>query len=379
MSAGASSAGLRRFEAPPGERLRVAIFSDAAAGRNGVGTYYADLVEHLRDHVDAAELFCPRFSDGVWHNRVALPLPGDSTQRIVVPNLRELSRRVEEIAPHTVILPTPGPYGMYGLRLARRAGARVVVGFHTHYEHLTDMYWTTPFGKLCRWYLETCNRILFRCGSIVLANSEEMAGIARTIGAREVRLMGTFIPREFLHRPVEPLAPELSRVLFAGRLAPEKNVQAIIAAAEQLPELTFRIAGDGPLRGEVERRAAELANLHYLGWVTRDDVLPLLDDSDMLVLPSHVESFGTIALEGMARNRTVLVSARCGILDWQSLGQGLFRIGEDESLAAAIRRVAGLDHAIRGERARVGREAARQLNRWSLGTWLQTLGRGLDA
>lgn len=42
------------------ESLRVAVVSDAAAERNGVGTYYHDLVQHLRGRVDRAELFCPR-------------------------------------------------------------------------------------------------------------------------------------------------------------------------------------------------------------------------------------------------------------------------------------------------------------------------------
>jgi len=96
-----------------------------------------------------------------------------------------------------------------------------------------------------------------------------MIDVARRMGARTVRLMGTPIPKRFLDLPPTPLRPKIERVLFAGRLAPEKNLEAVVEAAERLPDLAFVIAGDGPLRGWLEDRAAELGNLTYVGWAKR--------------------------------------------------------------------------------------------------------------
>jgi glycosyltransferase involved in cell wall biosynthesis len=103
-----------------------------------------------------------------------------------------------------------------------------------------------------------------------------------------------------------------------------------------------------------------------------------LDSIDVLILPSYVESFGTIALEAMARERMVLVSHGCGILEWPELSRGLFVIREDETVTQAIARIADLDHSVRKKKAQRGRIAAKQLNDWTIKTWLELLRRGVD-
>jgi glycosyltransferase involved in cell wall biosynthesis len=355
------------------DRLRVAVVSDAAPERNGVGAYYRDLVEHLRTAGARVDLIAPRWRSGVWHGGLAFPLPGDSTQKILVPSFSRVTRRLERMAPHTIVVPTPGPYGMLGLRLARRLGAALVVGFHTHYERLADLYGNKILGRMGQAYLYLCNRLLFKHGEIVLANSREMVDVARELGAAKVALMGTPIPRKFLREPVKAIDREPRRILFAGRLAPEKNVEAVAAAARDLPGTEFLIAGDGPLRRFVQDEAAKLPNLSYLGWVARGAMLSLLDSTDILVLPSRIESFGTIALEAMARGRVVVVSSQCGILDWQAPNRALFQMRPDESLAATIQRISRLDPAIREKKARLAREAAMELNEWNLNHWLDIL------
>jgi glycosyltransferase involved in cell wall biosynthesis len=366
-----------RLDPDAGKDLRVAIVSDAAPERNGVGAYYSDLAEHLKGVGARVELISPRFRAGNWYGGLAMPLPGDPTQRFLFPSPALVRRRMARTAPDAVIVPTPGPFGMVGMHYAKRYGARLVVGFHTHFERLTELnnHWRL-FGMAAQAYLTACNRKLFREGDLVLANSPEMADIARRMGARNVGLMGTPIPKRFLDQPPRPLRPRVGRVLFAGRLAPEKNLEAVVEAAEALPALEFVIAGDGPLREWIEQQAARLANLTYLGWTRRRHILPLIDDADILVLPSRVESFGTIALEAMARGRLVVVSAACGILAWDLLNRGLFQMRSDEPLSAALGRLCALDQALLERKAEIARDAARELNERNLQHWLGVLRHG---
>jgi glycosyltransferase involved in cell wall biosynthesis len=263
---------------------------------------------------------------------------------------------------------------MLGMVLAKRWHARLVVGFHTHFERLAEITddWLLR-GRVAQTYLNACNRKLFREGDLVLANSEDMLDIARDIGAKHVGLMGTPIPKAFLDTPAEPLRDGLRKVLFAGRLAPEKNLGAVVEAAEALPSLQFRIAGDGPLRQWILEQAERLPNLHYVGWVKRQQIMPLIDSADALVLPSTVESFGTIALEAMARGRIVAVSSECGILSWDTLKRGLFQIQPNETLAQTLDRVRSLDHALLQRKADIAREGARELNDRNLHHWLRVL------
>ncbi|WP_405236357.1 glycosyltransferase [Lentisalinibacter orientalis] len=352
------------------ERLRVAVVSDAVAERNGVGSYYSDLVGQLGSRVGRAELFCPQDSLRGWRRRLVPPLPGDRTQRLWFPRPFRLWRQLTTLAPHAVVVPTPGPFGLMGLLAARRLGIPLITGFHTHFEQLADIYWRDTFGRLSRGYLERCHRLLFRHSALVLANSPEMARLANRLGARGTRLMGTSVPREFLDRPLVAPAAEVRRLLFAGRLAEEKNLPAVLDVAERLPDLRVSIAGDGPMRPAVAAAAARLPNLDYLGWVPRERLIDTLDAHDMLLLPSRVESFGTVALEGMARGRPVIVSGDCGIAEWPELEGGLFRIGADESVIKAVTRACAAAPAVRAEMGRQAHLAARRLNDWNLRTWI---------
>jgi len=364
--------------------LKVAIVSDAAPERNGVGAYYRDLTEHLKGAGARVELVAPRFRSGQWYGGFALPLPGDPTQKILVPSPTLVSRRIARLRPDVVVVPTPGPYGMLGLHLARRSGAGVVVGFHTHFERLTGLFreWRLR-GPLYNAYLNACHRVLFSLSDLVLANSDAMVEEARRIGARRVGLMGTPIPKRFLDREPTPARGTVERVLFAGRLAPEKNLALVVEAARRLPDMEFLIAGDGPLRTWLQEQCRSLPNLTQVGWVKRARILALMDSVDALVLPSQVESFGTIALEAMARARAVLVSPACGILSWELLSRGLFQIRDDEHLADALARLRDLDPALRERKAHIARAAALEINRRNLDHWLAVLsgdhGRTVDA
>ncbi len=357
-------------------RRRVLVLSDALPERNGVGTYYRDLVDQLRGHVGRAELVCPDVGQG-WQGRLALTMPGDRTQAICVPPLRRLARYVRALQPDVVVSATPGPFGLSGVYFAHRHRAPLICGFHTHLEGLTDLYWASGpgrmFGKLSRAFLDGANRLLFRRCEAVIANSPEMAGLARGLGARRVEIVGTPLAGDFLAPPVAPVSGGLRRVLFAGRLAPEKNIHQVIDAARCLPELELVVAGDGPLRDPVAAAARQLRNLTWLGWQPRSAMRDIIDAADLLVLPSSVESFGTIALEAMARERLALVSPACGILAWPELARGLFAMAPEETLIGALKRLRAMDPNARRAKARQGRQAALDLARRNTRGWLDLM------
>ena len=354
-------------------KLRMVVISDATAERNGVGSYYADLISQIRPKVETAELICPDGDLSGVRRFLSPPLPGDSTQRIWFPRPIKLWRRLKVLRPQAIVVPTPGPYGLLGMIYARKMKVPLIVGFHTHFEALAGIYWSDFFGRICHWYLESCNRLLFRHASVVLANSPEMVSLASRLGAKNVSLMGTSVSSDFLRRELTPASPGARRVLFAGRLAAEKNVSLVIDVARQRPELTVSIAGDGPLRAEVETAAAELPNLHYLGWVPRTRLADTIDANDILLLPSKVESFGTVALEGLARARPVIVSGACGIAEWPELDSGVFTVRAGERVVDCVDRVRAMSVEMRAARAEQGHLAARRLNDWNANSWIQRL------
>lgn len=349
--------------------MKVAIISDVQAERNGVGTYYADLMERLKEHVQRIELYTPSCCSS-W---VSLKMPWDTTQIITFPNIRALHARLDILDPEIVIIPTPGPWGFVGAHYARRRGLPLIVGFHTHFKGLSNLYWRGFRGYTSGLFLRLAHRWLFRRSEVVLVNAPQMVEEALALGARAIDVIGTPLAQGFIDRPPSPLGLTLTRVLFAGRLAPEKNLETVVEAALQLPQLHFMIAGDGPMRKRIEEAASRLSNLQFLGWMPRAELLELLDTVDLLVLPSHMESLGSIALEGLARGRNVLISANCGINEWPMLERALFLIQKDEPLGHAIRRLAEGDSRVRHDKARLGAEGAMQMSQHAIEGWLKTL------
>ncbi|MBD3235825.1 MAG: glycosyltransferase, partial [Candidatus Eisenbacteria bacterium] len=121
-------------------------------------------------------------------------------------------------------------------------------------------------------------------------------------------------------------------------------LDAFARAAPHLPAAELWLAGEGPLRGALERRVGRLpadlrARIRFLGEVT--DVPPLLAASDVVVLPGPREGFGLAALEAMAIGRPV-IGPRGGALPEliEAGGSGLlYAPGERRALAAALLRL----------------------------------------
>jgi glycosyltransferase involved in cell wall biosynthesis len=99
-----------------------------------------------------------------------------------------------------------------------------------------------------------------------------------------------------------------------GRLAPEKNQEVLLETLRHLRlarvDAHLVIAGGGPLRERLLRRASELEVADRLSLIGEiEDVRPVLAAIDVFVLPSvAVESFSNAALEAMAMGRPAILS-----------------------------------------------------------------------
>ena len=114
--------------------------------------------------------------------------------------------------------------------------------------------------------------------------------------------------------PGEPrTAKRRPTIAFAGQLIPEKGVQVLLEAAQRMPDAAdWVIAGEGPLRSELEERAAKLGvPASFVGHV---DIPELFQRADIVVVPSlWDEAFGLVAVEAMASQTAVVVSDGGGL------------------------------------------------------------------
>ena len=300
-------------------------------------------------------------------------MPGDATQRLYLPRMRALTQLALAMKPHVIIVPGPGFFSLAGYWIGKKLGIPVCVTHQSDYRAMVRLYWhpllAGPVGSL----LQLLNIRMFRGSSSIITISQSMVEHARGIGAINPRLVPTPVAHSFVHHPVTAIRRKIQRVMFVGRLAAEKNIGCFLELAEQRPDLVFEIVGDGPQRRLVRQKAAELPNLIFTGWLSRDQVLQHLNDSDLLILPSSVEAFGTVALEAMARQRLVLTTPACGINQWPTLASGLFTLAPEETLSSALQRIEALPYWERQNIAEHARNAACRLNGDAIQSWLNVL------
>jgi len=113
-------------------------------------------------------------------------------------------------------------------------------------------------------------------------------------------------------------------VLMAARLQPLKGADLAIRALAQVPaglRPDLMIAGDisvdfAEYRAEIEQLIDDLgmhSHVHFVGAQSRPDLARLMRHSQALIVPSHSETFGLVALEGAASGVPVLAYSTGGL------------------------------------------------------------------
>jgi glycosyltransferase involved in cell wall biosynthesis len=190
-------------------------------------------------------------------------------------------------------------------------------------------------------------RPLVRGARTVIAASAYLAGEAKSLGARDVRIVpfGVEIPAT-VGEPAEP-----PHVLFAGRLSKEKGILEFVEATEGLPRV---IVGDGPLRAQVR---------DAVGFVPPDAMSAHFERASVVCVPSRREGYGLVAREAMAHGRAVVATRVGGLADLEAVEA--VEPGHSASLRDAIKallddsvRRAGLGEAARAEAREFSHAAA---------------------
>jgi len=103
--------------------------------------------------------------------------------------------------------------------------------------------------------------------------------------------------------------------IYVGRLVFYKNLEVVIKAIGLLKKthqnIKLVIAGDGPHRKSLEELVGKLRledNVEFLGYVSHDEKMRLISNSNAFVFPSLCEGFGIVILEAFSQKRPVLVS-----------------------------------------------------------------------
>lgn len=129
------------------------------------------------------------------------------------------------------------------------------------------------------------------------------------------------------------------KLLFVGSLCKRKNVNIVIEALKGIKDIDFTVLGDGEERLKLERLAIKnKVEVTFLGSKSMKEVPLIMQEYDVLVLPSLHDGWGAVVNEAMDLGLYVIVSNRCGarmIIERQKTGD-IFISNNIESLRKSI-------------------------------------------
>lgn len=170
---------------------------------------------------------------------------------------------------------------------------------------------------------------------------------------------------------VPPAPPGKPSLLSVGHLIPLKGhryvLEAVAQLKQELPDIRYRVIGDGAARADLERQVRDLGigeQVSFLGRLPHHELAPHYASCDIFVLPSSPEGFGIVYLEAMSFGKSVIGCQ----------GEGISEIIEDgrtgvlvppQDAAALVDAIRGLAHDLTRV-ARIGSEARETALRY---TW----------
>ena len=338
-----------------------------------------DEVEIWVPHADDAALETVEIRDSMVVRRFPMPLPAtnfSALRRSATTGSRtllSLASCVSGFRPDVIHVQCFGPNGVYATLLSRLTGVPLVVTLQG--ETMMDDFDAFTISQTLQTSLRAAlssAAAVTACSRFTLADAEERFGLPRHCG--HIIPNGVDLAQEsspdataWSDRPGKPY------LLALGRMVKNKGFDLLIEAygalGEQRKKVDLVLGGAGAARADLEALVTELGladSVHFVGRLGREQVAEAMAGAEALVMPSRLEPFGIVALEGWRAGVPVVVTNRGGAPEFVDDGVTGVVVDPFNPIAFA-RALSDLvdDAGRRDELARAGRKKVEAFD-WSL-------------
>jgi glycosyltransferase involved in cell wall biosynthesis len=358
--------------------MKIAIFTDAYWPRvNGVTVSVDSFAQALVRLGNEVMIVCPFYPDSSTVERISDSIEKTEKQQeqqpapiiIRVPSTsavflsREdriakfdklfwVSRQIDAFGPDIAHVNTEFMLAEFGFFYSRLHGIPVIYTFHTLWEDYAANYLPMfPTRLLKTIAKDTIKNFLRRADRIIVPTAQIQDVVRRYKIKKRAYLLPTGIdPELFQHAPEEiadyrallerkyPLLRNKRVLLFAGRIAREKNIDFLLAIApriiERHPEVVFLFVGNGPDLYDFEEESQRLGLTDcciFTGYLNRADLALTYGVSDVFVFPSLTETQGLVTIESMLSGTPVVAIGAMGTLMVMGGDNGGFMVKNDKS------------------------------------------------
>lgn len=271
-----------------------------------------------------------------------------------------LEEKIRAFAPQVINLHFPDSQIPFVLKARKNINFKLVVSLHGH-----DVErWFEGNQKSSRKYAEFTK--LLRQADFVTSCSRSLLERAKTL-LPEIETKSAAIPNGVdlaRFENTQAAQSETPYLLAAGRLTFAKGFDMLLEAFAEIARgasnLQLWVAGGGEEENTLKARAKKLgiaSQVRWLGQVSSDQILALMNGCRALTISSRREPFGIVALEGLAAGKPIVASRVGGLVEILQDTPNFLVEPSVQGLAEGIRRALRADVTIV---AQANRERARQ-------------------
>ena len=238
----------------------------------------------------------------------SIPAPTYPEIRLALTAPGAVGRQLARIAPDAVHIATEGPLGLAARAYCLRRKVPFTTAYHTQFPDYLARRTGLParmFWPYIRWFHRPAQRIMVATETIRAQLREQ--GLTRlSHWSRGVDLT--------CFSPAAPPPPEYAGLqgpilLYVGRIAVEKNIEAFLACPYPGTKV---VVGDGPARAALE---AKFPDARFLGKKSGEALAGCYAGADVFVFPSRTDTFGLVMIEALACGTPVAAFPVAGPLD----------------------------------------------------------------
>lgn len=265
---------------------------------------------------------------------------------------RTIARTLRGFRPDLIHITGPSELGMLGAYFAWRMGIPLAASWHTNVHEyaatrmasITVRFAGPGLNRAIERHSLSAAMRLYRLARVLFAPNDELCAMLSAATGKPCHLMQRgvdtilFAPRD---RNTEEPNDEPMVLGFVGRLSVEKNVALLPRIARELAGMTtrpirFLIVGQG---AEEQALRRELPHAEFAGVLRGQELARAYAKMDILLFPSHTDTFGNVVLEALASGVPAIVTPDGGPKYIVRQGETGF-IVPDEGFAEAIVRLA---------------------------------------
>lgn len=313
--------------------MRVAVLTESFHPViNGVSVSVDTLAKELVKLGHEPHVFAPRYRDHQDHRSYPVhrlssgPAPGAPDYRFAYPVSPGFSRALRALQPDVIHTQSPFLLGWAGVYWSRRLGVPLVTTLHTIYEEYVHYARWVP-GALARQVVIGLTRWHSDRAHAVIVPTEPIQHLLRGYGVRgRIEVVPTGIPLERFEeadpagiREAHGISPRAPLVLYAGRLAKEKNLEVLLDAFGRVhrayPESRLLLVGGGPMLEATQALARRMALEHavvFAGFRSPEETRRYYRAADLFLYPSVTDTQGLVLCEALAAGLPCVAADRFG-------------------------------------------------------------------